>query len=133
VDHEPLKGGLNSCFFAVLLFAPKAITYHLSPALTPNKEYLYYIALTGHTLYRISTSALMNESLSSAQLAKHVETVAAVPATDGMMFDPEGNLWMDGLENNAINMINTKGKLLQVLQDPAIRWADSFVIDRKNG
>ena len=100
-------------------------------ALTPNREYLYYIALTGHTLYRIRTNALANKSLSTAQLSQKVETVAAVPATDGIMFDTQGNLWMGGLENNAINMINTQGKLTQVLQDPEIRWADSFAMDTK--
>ena len=99
-------------------------------ALTPNGASLYYIALTGHTLYRIATDALSDESLSPQDLARHVETVAAVPATDGMMFDRDGNLWLGGLENNAINQLNPEGSLIRVLQDPAIRWADSFAMDR---
>jgi sugar lactone lactonase YvrE len=99
-------------------------------ALTPNGSTLYYIALTGHTLYRISTDALSDEALSPEELARHVETVAAVPATDGMMFDRDGNLWLGGLENNAVNMIDSGGNLIRVLQDPAIRWADSFAMDR---
>ncbi len=99
-------------------------------ALTPNGSTLYYIALTGHTLYRISTEALSDESLSPEELARHVERVAAVPATDGMMFDRAGNLWLGGLENNAINRLDPEGNLIRVLQDPAIRWADSFAMDR---
>ena len=98
-------------------------------ALTPNGEYLYYIALTSHTLYRISTKALSDESMSSKALAEAIETVAAVPATDGMMFDQAGNLWMGGLENNSINMIDPEGNLVRVIQDSAIRWADSFAMD----
>jgi len=99
-------------------------------ALTPNGSTLYYIALTGHTLYRISTDALRDESLSAEELARHVDRVAAVPATDGMLFDREGNLWLGGLENNAINRLDPAGKLIRVLQDPAIRWADSFAMDK---
>ena len=100
-------------------------------ALTGDGEYLYYIALTGHTLYRIKTDALTDESLSPEELARLVETVAAVPATDGIMFDQAGNLWLGGLENNAVNMIDPEGNLIRVLQDSDIRWADSFAMDRK--
>lgn len=100
-------------------------------ALTQNRAYLYYIALTSHTLYRIRTDALSDESLSSEELARKVEKVAAVPATDGMMFDRDGNLWMGGMENNAVNMIDPEGNLIRVIQDPVIRWADSFAMDRK--
>jgi len=99
-------------------------------ALTPDGSTLYYIALTGHTLYRISTEALSDESLSAEESARHVETVAVVPATDGILFDPDGNLWLGGLENNAINQLDPEGNLIRVLQDPAIRWPDSFAMDR---
>ena len=99
-------------------------------ALTSDGSTLYYIALTGHTLYRISTEALTDESLSPEELVRHVEMVAAVPATDGMMFDRDGNLWLGGLENHAINRLDPEGNLIRVIQDSAIRWADSFAVDR---
>jgi sugar lactone lactonase YvrE len=99
-------------------------------ALTNNGAYLYYIALTSHTLYRLRTDALNDAALSSGELARKVEKVSKVPATDGMMFDQNGNLWMGELENNAVNMIDPAGNLIRVIQDPAIRWADSFAIDK---
>jgi len=99
-------------------------------ALSKDGEYLYYIALSAHTLYRISTDALLDESLSKEALAKKVETIATVPATDGMMFDKDGNLWLGALESNGINMFDTNKKLIRVLQSPNIRWADSFAIDK---
>ncbi|MFA8449713.1 MAG: L-dopachrome tautomerase-related protein [Bacteroidales bacterium] len=99
-------------------------------ALTPDRQYLYYIALTSHTLYRIKTEDLLDITLPDYMLAKKVERVASVPATDGMLFDPSGNLWMGGLEENAINMWSPKLKTLyRVFKDPSIRWADSFTID----
>ncbi|QQE13634.1 DJ-1/PfpI family protein [Planctomycetota bacterium] len=100
-------------------------------ALTPDKQYLYYIALTGHTLYRIPTSALLDTTLSAKQLNDKVQTIMAVPATDGMLFDNQGNLYLGGLENNAINIIKPDGNLFQLIQSAEIKWADSFAKDPK--
>ncbi|MCG8582182.1 MAG: SMP-30/gluconolactonase/LRE family protein, partial [Bacteroidales bacterium] len=98
-------------------------------ALTPDNQYLYYIALTGHTLYRIETEALLNESITPEKLESKVEAVKKVPATDGMLFDKRGNLYLGGLETNSVNRLNTDGKVETVFQSPRIRWADSFAID----
>lgn len=98
-------------------------------ALTPDGKYLYYSALTSHTLYRIATSALTDASLDRDALAQKVEKITQIPATDGMIFDKKGNLWMGGIEHHSINMIDTKGRIHQVIQDKRIRWADSFAID----
>ncbi|MFO7938928.1 MAG: L-dopachrome tautomerase-related protein, partial [Bacteroidales bacterium] len=95
-------------------------------ALTPDGKWLYYIALSSHTLYRAPTDALRDSTLSATELAKAVEKVMAVPATDGMLFDNEGNLWMGGLENNAINQLANNGTLYRVVQDSSLKWVDSF-------
>lgn len=98
-------------------------------ALTPNAEYLYYVALTGHTLYRIPTKDLLNENLTAEELEASVEKVEKIPATDGMLFDDDGNLYLGGLEDNSINRLNVDGSLEKLIQDPTIRWADSFAKD----
>lgn len=99
-------------------------------ALSPDNKYLYYIALTGHTLYRISTSDLNNSDLSDDMLANRVEKFATIPATDGMMFDKWGNLWLGGLEDNSINMLKIDGTVEKVIKNDIIRWVDSFAIDK---
>jgi len=95
-------------------------------ALTPDGKWLYYIALSSHTLYRAPTDALRDTTLSATELAQAVEKVMAVPATDGMLFDAKGNLWMGGLENNAINQLANDGMLYRVVQDSSLKWVDSF-------
>ncbi|MCT4590064.1 MAG: major royal jelly family protein [Carboxylicivirga sp.] len=100
-------------------------------ALSPDGQHLYFIALTGHTLYRISSAALLDESLSPEELAKQVEKVKKVPATDGMLFDKEGYLYLGGLENNSVNRLLPNGDVEQVMQSPRIRWADSFTMDQE--
>lgn len=100
-------------------------------ALSPDNKYLYYIALTGHTLYRIKSEYLLNTELSEDKLANEVEKVQTIPATDGMMFDKSGNLWLGGLEDNSINLLKKDGTLEKVINDDIIRWADSFTIDKE--
>lgn len=95
-------------------------------ALTPDGKWLYYIALSSHSLYRVPTKALRDTSVTSEGLAEKVEKVMAVPATDGMLFDKEGNLWLGGLENNAINQLAKDDMLYRVVQDSTLKWVDSF-------
>ncbi|BAX82051.1 SMP-30/gluconolactonase/LRE family protein [Labilibaculum antarcticum] len=99
-------------------------------ALSPDRKDLYYSALSGHSLYKISTATLVNEQLSDEQIAIEVKKVMTIPATDGMLFDKKGNLWLGGLEDNSINKIDANGKLVQVVQDDLVRWPDSFAEDK---
>ncbi|MFD2157996.1 SMP-30/gluconolactonase/LRE family protein [Rubritalea tangerina] len=95
-------------------------------ALTPDRKHLYFIALTSHTLYRLSTEDIRNASISNEELAKKVEKVAIIPATDGMLFDKKGNLWLGALESNGVNVLTHTGQLVNYLKNPKISWADSF-------
>uniref|UniRef100_C6E3B9 Major royal jelly protein n=1 Tax=Geobacter sp. (strain M21) TaxID=443144 RepID=C6E3B9_GEOSM len=94
--------------------------------------YLYYHALTGYHLYRVPTSALaaafFDPRLEAALEAK-VEDLGKTPAPDGMMFDAVGNLYMGDLEHDAIVYRTPAGEILTLVQDPRIRWADTFTID----
>ncbi len=99
-------------------------------ALSPDRQYLYYIALSAHTLYRIKTAVLLNKDISPKELAKQVEKVKKIPATDGMLFDKIGNLYLGGLETNAVNRLTVDDTVETVIQSPRIRWADSFAMDK---
>jgi sugar lactone lactonase YvrE len=95
-------------------------------ALTPNREYIYYQALTGRTLYRIATAALQDESLTNAQLVQRIETIGIGSPTDGMLFDRSGNLYFSTVEANAVTRLTTSGQLQLVAQDALLKWPDSF-------
>ncbi|WP_338235623.1 L-dopachrome tautomerase-related protein [Persicobacter diffluens] len=97
-------------------------------ALSPDKKYLYYAALTAHSLYRIPTAALQNPTFNDEDLAHRVERVASIAAPDGMLFDNTGNLFMADLENEAVAVYNEE-RYFQFLKDPKIRWADTFAKD----
>ena len=60
-------------------------------ALDKNREYLYYQALTGHSLYRIKTEYLLDVSLSESELGEKVELITKSGPADGIAFGPDGD------------------------------------------
>ena len=95
-------------------------------ALTPQRDYVYYHALTATGLYRIATAALLDESLSSAQLAQRVELVQRTEPVDGMLFDARGNLYLTYIQQNAVTRLTPSGQLQRIAQDDLLKWPDSF-------
>ena len=97
-------------------------------ALSPKRDYLYYQALTGRSLYRIATRWLQNNKLSDTQLAQKVELVTQSGVADGIAFGPDGYLYLSALEQNAIKCLTPKGKVKMLIQNRYLAWPDSFAI-----
>ena len=89
-------------------------------ALDAKNGYLYYHALTGHTLYRIKTSFLTDEKLGKHELESKVENVGQTPAPDGMLEGPDGSVYLTDLENSAV-----------VRWDPASRRVEQVIADKR--
>lgn len=89
-------------------------------ALDFKNGFLYYHALTGHTLYRIKTSFLTDEKLGKHELESKVENVGQTPAPDGMLESPDGSVYLTDLENSAV-----------VRWDPASRRVDRIIADKR--
>jgi sugar lactone lactonase YvrE len=88
--------------------------------------FLYYQALTGRTLYRVPVPDLENINLSDADLAKRIETVATVPAADGLAFR-DGSIYSTAIEQDAIVRIDLASKQLQVVaKDTRLKWPDTL-------
>ena len=88
---------------------------------------LYYHALTGHTLYRIKTSDLLNPRLTKSQLAAKGETLIETPAPDGMIMGPNGKLYLTDVEHGAVVAFDPKEKqLAPIVADGRLSWPDSL-------
>jgi sugar lactone lactonase YvrE len=98
-------------------------------ALSPDRTWLYYQALTGRTMYRVPTAALRDESLGDEGLGRLVEKVTESGVSDGLIFDTSGNLYLSSLEENAINrLVPQTHARAQVVKDERLSWPDSFAL-----
>ncbi len=98
-----------------------------SISLDPAGEYLYFQPLTGKTLYRISTAALQDASLSPEQVSAKVETVSPSEPNDGLWQDKTGRLYFTAVQKNAIETQDPGAKERRLLvKDPRLVWPDTF-------
>jgi sugar lactone lactonase YvrE len=102
-----------------------------SIALSSNDAYLYWKPLTGNTLYRIQTAALTGRGLAGEDVSPLVQSYGSVGPTDGFWIARgTDTLYVTSIEDNAIKARNLAqgpaGGLRTVLQDPRLRWPDTF-------
>ncbi|WP_259081913.1 hypothetical protein [Salinibacter ruber] len=77
-------------------------------------------------MYRIPTEVLRDSSLEPSDRRAAVTDLGLTPAPDGMMFGPDERLYMADLERNAVVYRRPDGAIDTLVQDPDIRWADTF-------
>ncbi len=97
-------------------------------ALTPDNDWLYYKPTTDDKLYRIRTEYLRDFSNNS--LGDKVEDLGHKCASDGMIFDDAGNLYLTDIQNYRIVRImpSANHSMSTVVQDERLIWPDSYTI-----
>ncbi|WOD16894.1 SMP-30/gluconolactonase/LRE family protein [Paraburkholderia kirstenboschensis] len=96
-----------------------------SVALSHDGRTLYWKALTGRTLYRITTDALENPRLSEKDLEARAEPVAETEPTDGLWIDRRGRLYLSAIEQDAVK-VREGDRITTLVQDKRLRWPDTF-------
>ena len=96
-----------------------------SLALSRDGSTLYWKALTGRTLYRISVNALQNPHLSEKDLEARVERIAETGPTDGLWIDARGRLYLSAIEQDAVK-VRDGAHITTLVQDKRLRWPDTF-------
>jgi sugar lactone lactonase YvrE len=98
-------------------------------ALDADGHHLYYRALTGHHLYRVSSDALATPTTSDADVAATIEDLGDLGfASDGLLADAQGRLYLTDFEHNAIHRRNADGSIVLIAQDPQLLWTDSLAL-----
>ncbi|WP_018615308.1 L-dopachrome tautomerase-related protein [Segetibacter koreensis] len=97
-------------------------------ALSPDGELLYYKPLTDNKLYRIRTKFLRNEELTEDKVEAAVEDLGTFAVTDGMIFDPTGNLYQGDYQNYKMVKITPELKQEDLVADERLIWPDSYSI-----
>jgi sugar lactone lactonase YvrE len=94
--------------------------------LEPNEDWLYFGSMSGTSLYRIATSAIINESLSSKELEKKVQRYGTKPISDGIIVDGGGNVYVTDITNGAIGVVKPSGDYEILFKDERLVWPDGF-------
>jgi sugar lactone lactonase YvrE len=96
-------------------------------ALDVSKGILYYHPLTGHALYKVATSDLLNTALSDKELGDKVTKVADTKLPDGMLESPDGTLLLTNIEENAVDRLDpATGTATHLVQDEQLQWPDTM-------
>lgn len=99
-------------------------------ALDAAGDTVYFQALTGRTMYRVPGAALRDASLSFEQVARQVAVVGSTGASDGLIFGPDGRIYISALEFDAIRCTTPEGEVRTVVSDRTIAWPDSFAFGK---
>ncbi|MEI6411893.1 MAG: L-dopachrome tautomerase-related protein [Bacteroidota bacterium] len=105
--------------------------YWMHPAFDPialdkTNEWLYVGPMSGSKLYRIRTSDLNNESLSAEALGQKVEFYANKSQCDGLSMDLAGNIYLTGIEDGSILVIDSTRTQRTYAKHPLMRWPDGL-------
>ena len=95
-----------------------------SIALSKDGKTLYWKALTGKTMNRISTEALQKAGQDPS--AAKPEKFADTEPTDGLWIDSENRIYLSTIQNDGIKILGPDGKVTPFLQDSRLRWPDTF-------
>ena len=97
-----------------------------SDGLAVRGGYLYYSALSGHTLYKLAVSDITDAfDAGVSELPSKVSIVAAIPACDGMEFDGYGRLVLTGIESGVLFAVSPGGDVAALTGGQPVKWPDS--------
>ncbi len=96
--------------------------------LDSNNEYLYYHALTGKSLYKVSNKIISDDLLSYEFVENSVIKVADTGTVDGLISNDNEYIFLSNLEENSIKYLNKNGELKTLIKDKNLSWPDSFAI-----
>lgn len=129
-EHASVKGEKGVVPVAegiVFKFLGRAIEVHSDAiAISPERDWLYYHAMTGRHLYRVPTTLLRDPYASADELAASVEDLGETPLPAGMLMDPQGNLYLAAVEENAVIVRRPDGSMETIVQSPLLSWPDAL-------
>jgi sugar lactone lactonase YvrE len=99
-------------------------------ALTRDGNYLYYKTITDKRLNRVKTSALLDSTLTSQQLAAAVEDLGEVAHTDGMEFDWKGNLFMGDPTTYELIYVTPDHQPHSWIKSADLIWPDTYSVSK---
>jgi hypothetical protein len=95
---------------------------------SPDGQYLYFQPASG-LMSRIETMYINDETLSSAEIARHVQLFVDTPGTGGTTIDADGTIYLADVNQSRLLTITPDGTLSTLLTDDRLVWVDGLWLD----
>lgn len=95
-------------------------------------EFVYFGAMTGTSLYRIATKALLNPALTEQELVSHIQRYGSKPISDGITIDNAGNVYITAITDDAIGITQANGQYKTLIQRDDLSWPDGLAVGPDN-
>lgn len=104
--------------------------YGLNPiAIDPSGRWVYFGALSGKSVHRISAEMLADERVHPNTLADEVTFWCAKPPCDGFDVDAAGNIYVTDICRSAIGLASPSGYRILVEDRELLGWPDGVELD----
>jgi sugar lactone lactonase YvrE len=97
-------------------------------AISSDGSRLFYCPLASRRLYSVDTAALLNTSMTDAQVAATVRDEGMKPASDGLESDAQGRIYATAYEQNGIVRRKPDGMYETIVHDPRVLWPDTMSV-----
>jgi sugar lactone lactonase YvrE len=95
-------------------------------AYVPKRDYVYFQALTGRTLYGIDAAILRDAKAPAEKVATAVKAVLKHRPVDGILAGPDGAIYLSNLEQSSIDRWSPDAEVERLVGDGRLAWPDSF-------
>ena len=96
--------------------------------LSADGQWLVYGAMSHDTLHRVPLAALLDATLTPAQLAAAVEPLGPKPLSDGLATTADGSVLITDIEHGRLVARTPDGRLQTLAQPPDLLWADGVAV-----
>ncbi len=101
-------------------------------SISPDNKWVYFGAMNGESLYRISTQYLSNLALDDSALEQQVERYGDKPISDGITVDDAGNVYITSITDNSVGVTKPDGSYQMLFTNEKFSWPDGFAIGPGN-
>ncbi|GAB2558341.1 L-dopachrome tautomerase-related protein [Spirosoma aerophilum] len=95
---------------------------------SPDGKYLYFQPASG-LMSRLETMYVNDETLSSVEIAGHIQLFVDTPGTGGTTIDADGMIYLSDVNESRLLKITPDGKRTTLLTDDRLTWVDALWLD----
>ncbi|RPH24001.1 hypothetical protein EHN07_15395 [Buttiauxella warmboldiae] len=98
--------------------------------LSADGKKVYFGAMNGYSWYEVDAASL--QKADDKAIANNIRVVGKKPVSDGAAISAQGHHYFTDLNNNGIDMMDSRGELVPLVRSALLDWPDSIQFGDKN-